>query len=73
MARCVHCWHEFESDDAQAQARVRGDAWVRKMTRLAGEMASESDSSELSLVFCCKCGESRFDHRRVPVLRAFRG
>lgn len=73
MARCVHCWHDFERDDAREQVRARGDAWVRRMSRLAEEMTAEPDAGELSLVFCCKCGESRFDHRRVPVLRSYRG
>ncbi len=73
MGKCVHCWHDFERPDAREQAGARGEAWIRRMSRLAEEQIREPDVAELSLVFCCKCGESRFDHRRLPVLRSYRG
>jgi hypothetical protein len=72
MARCVHCWHNFEDNDAGEQARARGQAWVHRMSRFANEMNAESDDAELSLVFCCKCGEPRLDHRRLLLLAAHR-
>ncbi len=73
MTQCVHCWHDFEAGAGSDQADAMGGAWIKRMTAMAEEIFVEPEARELSLNYCCKCGEPRVDQQRRPLLRTHSG